>query len=356
MSITEMYHTWMNKISQLLPEERVTRVRNLAWLLVGIFQAKSVHLSKVASKIPSQARLVSVTRRLDRFLSCAGFRVRDWYEPILKGLLAQRVGLEYRLIVDGSKVGFGHQWLVICLAYRHRAIPLVWMWVRCSRGHSTCERQLALLRYLYRLLPTDAQVLVVGDTEFGEVDILQQLDEWGWQYVLRQQGRYLVRDTETSPWIVLSSFVTQAGQSLWLGPKQLTRVHAYAVNLVAHWKRGEKEPWLLATNLPSLRVALQAYERRMWIEEMFGDLKQNGFDLESTHLRCVSKLHRLTFAVVLLFLELVSLGARTVKNGWRRLVDRSDRRDLSIFRIGLYMRERHLANSKNLILDFYPIL
>ena len=89
---------------------------------------------------------------------------------------------------------------------------------------------------------------------------------------------------------------------------------------------------------------------------MFGDLKENGFDLESTHLRSEFKLHRLTFAVILLFLELVASGSKIIKNGLRRLVDRSDRRDLSIFRIGLYMRERHLANSITFVLDFYPVL
>lgn len=356
MPITKLYHTWVKKITQLLPNERVTRVRNLAWLLTGIYASKSVHLSKVASKIPGTAMLLSITRRLDRFLENAEFRVRDWYEPIVKGLLAQRVGQEYRLIVDGSKVGFGHQFLVIALAYRHRAIPLVWMWVRSSRGHSTAGRQLALLRYIYMLLPADAQVLVLGDSEFGAIEVLKQLDAWHWKYVLRQKGSHLVRENDQSPWISLGSLLTKAGQSRWLGQQQLTQLHAYSVNILTHWKIGEKEPWLLATNLPSLREALQAYEKRMWIEEMFGDLKDNGFDLESTHLRSVFKLHRLTFAVVLLFLELVASGSKIIKNGLRRLVDRSDRRDLSIFQIGLYMRERHLANSKNFVLDFYPLL
>ena len=119
MPITKLYHTWMNKITQLLPNERVTRRQNLAWLLTGIFQSKSVHLSKVASKIPGTAMLVSATRRLDRFLENPEFRVRDWYAPIVNMLLAQRAGQEYRLIVDGSKVGFGHQFLVVALAYRH---------------------------------------------------------------------------------------------------------------------------------------------------------------------------------------------------------------------------------------------
>ena len=175
MSITNLYNTWMPKIKQMLPGERITRIRVLAWLLAGIFESKSVHLSKVASKIPGKATLVSVTRRLDRFLESPAFRVRDWYEPIAKRLLAQRAGQEYRLLVDGSKVGFGHQFLVIALAYRRRAIPLVWMWVRSSRGHSTSGRQLALLNYIYKLLPADAKVVVLGDSEFGAIEVLKQL-------------------------------------------------------------------------------------------------------------------------------------------------------------------------------------
>ena len=39
MPITKIYHTWKNKISQLLPKERITRVQNLSWLLAGILQA-----------------------------------------------------------------------------------------------------------------------------------------------------------------------------------------------------------------------------------------------------------------------------------------------------------------------------
>lgn len=41
-------------------------------------------------------------------------------------------------------------------------------------------------------------------------------------------------------------------------------------------------------------MALQAYPRRMWIEEMYGDLKSHGFDLERTMLRHFQRLSRLT--------------------------------------------------------------
>ena len=356
MPINHLYDIWLKKIMQLRPNERITRVRNLAWLMVGIFQSRSVHLSRAASKIPGSATLNSATRRLDRFLENSAIRVRDWYAPVVERLLAQRVGQEYGLIVDGSKVGFGHQLLVIALTYRRRAIPLVWTWVGSSRGHSTSQLQLALLSYLHRLLPRGAQVLLVGDSEFGAVEVLQQLDQWGWKYVLREKGSYLVRKNARSSWLALGDFLQKAGQRLWLGRQQFTQQHAYHTNLLAYWKIGEDQPWLLATNLPSLCEALRAYEKRMWIEEMFADLKDNGFDLESTRLRSFLKLHRLTLAVILLYVELLAFGSRVIKAGLRYLVDRVERRDLSIFRIGLYMRDRHLSNLSVFSLDFYPVL
>jgi hypothetical protein len=39
------------------------------------------------------------------------------------------------------------------------------------------------------------------------------------------------------------------------------------------------------------------YRYRMWIEERFGDLKGNGFDLQSTMLRHFSRFSRLTLAL-----------------------------------------------------------
>jgi hypothetical protein len=92
-------------------------------------------------------------------------------------------------------------------------------------------------------------------------------------------------------------------------------------------------------------MALQAYARRMWIEEMFGDMKGHGFDLERTMLRHAEKLSRLTLAVVLLYVWSISTGTKTIQNSQRNQVDRKDRRDLSVFQIGFRIIERLLVNS-----------
>ncbi len=78
---------------------------------------------------------------------------------------------------------------------------------------------------------------------------------------------------------------------------------------------------------------------------MFGDLKSHGFDLERTMLRHPEKLSRLTLAVALLYVWSISIGTKTIQNSHRDHVDRKDRRDLSIFQIGLRFIERLLINS-----------
>jgi len=347
MPTNRLYHTWMREICELRPNERITRLRNFVWLIVGIYQSRSVHLSKVAGKIPGLANLVSITRRLSRFLDNPAVRVREWYEPIARRWIqAQwRCLKEIRLIVDGTKIGFGHQLLMVSLAYRRRAVPIAWTWVRRVRGHSSALKQLALLNYIRLLLPVGIPVFLVGDCEFGSVEVLKWLDQWHWFFVLRQKsdsGVWLQNSTE---WTPFASFIHKAGQSRWLGHGYLTASHIYPTNLLAHWQSGEKEPWCLATNLPDRELTLRYYRRRMWIEEMFGDLKKHGFDLESTMLHTFLRLSRLTLAGACLYVWLISVGGRTIRCGWRSQVDRSDRRDLSIFQIGSRFIQRSLTNA-----------
>jgi hypothetical protein len=346
MPINQLYDTWKMRIVELRPGQRITQIRAFVWLIIGIYLSRSVCMSKVAGKIPGEAKLTSATRRLGRLLDNPAIRVREWYEPIARQWLqaqVQNLG-EIRLIVDGTKVGFGHQLLIVCLAYRKRAIPIAWTWVKHVRGHSTAGKQLALLAYVRKLLPKGAAVFLVGDTEFGPVEVLRQLDTWHWCYVLRQKTSTHVWLNEQQGWQDFGSFVQKPGQSVWLGQGCLAEEHIYPVNLLAHWKIGEKEPWCLATNLPDREMTLRYYARRMWIEEMFGDFKKHGFNLESTMLRHFLRLSRLTLAVTLLYIWLISVGGRSIRKGLRQLVDRVDRRDLSIFQIGLRMVERRLTN------------
>ena len=346
MAITKMYHTCFRKIRQLRPNERVTRVRNMAWLLSGLFLGQSVHLSYIARKIPGKGQKLSKVKMLSRLLDNRHIHVRSWYEPVARDLLMTVVnhGQTIQLVVDGTKVGNGHQLLMVALAYRRRTLPIAWTWVKGKRGHSSAHKQCSLLAYVHRLIPDGARVEIAGDSEFGAIDLLRRLDQWGWGYALRQKGSHLICPSGQSAWKRSDRLLSHPGESCWLDSILLTQKYAYPTRFFAFWRKGETEPWLLATNLSSPRETRKLYSVRMWIEEMFADFKGHGFDLEASRLGHFTRLSRLTLAVALLYVWIVIFGSQTIKNGKRHLVDRSGRRDLSIFRIGLDMLERCLAN------------
>jgi hypothetical protein len=56
------------------------------------------------------------------------------------------------------------------------------------------------------------------------------------------------------------------------------------------------------------------------------------------------KLSRLTLAVAFLYVWFISVGSTTIHAGLRHLVDRNERRDLSLFQIGLRFIKRRVTN------------
>lgn len=203
MPTNYLYNTWFQRLQDLCPDQRITQTLNFVWLIIGIFQSRSVCLSRIAGKVPGTAKLLSITRRFSRLLANPAIRVWAWYEPIAREWLERqfRHAGEIRLIVDGTKIGFGHQLLI----------------------------------------PTEAAVFLVGDCEFGAVAVLRQLDQWRWFYVLRQKSDSGVFLNPQQGWQPFGSFIQRPGQSFWLGRGELTVKEIYPTNLLVYWEIGEKE-------------------------------------------------------------------------------------------------------------------
>ena len=65
MPINETYRTWIQRICELRPKQRITQVQNFVWLVVGIYHSHSVNLSRIAGKVIGPAKNVSTVRRLE---------------------------------------------------------------------------------------------------------------------------------------------------------------------------------------------------------------------------------------------------------------------------------------------------
>jgi hypothetical protein len=344
MTTFQLYASWNGLLAQWLPDACRTRRANLIWLLVGLYLGGAVQAGVIVKHWPLAAKLTSLTRRLSRFLANPAVQTDGWYEPVARQLLARGGPTPLTLILDATKVSAGHQLIMLALAHKKRALPVAWTWVDYARGSVPIPTQVALLQRVHGLLPAGQVVTLVADCGFASVPLMRQLTAWGWQYVLRQYSNTTVWPAGAADGQRLDSLVSAPGQPpVWLPAARLTRRWEYLTAVLACWQRGYDRPWLLATNLASATLTRQAYARRMGIEAMFGDFKQHGWDLEITHLRHTDRLSRLTLAVALLYVWLVLLGQRTVKAGWRRWLDRRERRDLSLFRLGADLLQRCLT-------------
>lgn len=347
-----IYHTILWQFRKWFSHERITRLRNLALLVGGLYLARKVHMSLIADEWHVAGKTPSLVNRLRRFLSNFRVSVRDYYRPVAESLISSFRGLPIRLIIDTTKIGFEARLLMVAIAYRGRSLPLAWSVHRGKKGWLAAKKQIALLKYVAELIPEGSEVWLVGDTEFQHVPVISWLEDADWHYVLRQQGKILVW-WPGGEQVKLKDLGLKEGETMYLGSVYLTQEHHHGpVSMVLHWEKGEDEPWYLATDVKASRATIKTYKLRMWIEEMYGDMKGHGFDLEATHMRDPDRLSRLVLGVSLVYAWLISLGSWVVKNGQRHLVDKKSRRDKSYFRIGWSWMKRRLSQGQSLKLRF----
>jgi len=343
MSNSHLYGKWRQWLVQLIPDSCETRLTNLVWLMLGLYQSQSVHLDRMVRRLPIRAKKQSLVKRLSRWLQNESVDVMAWYMPWANWLIrSASSGGQLHLIVDTTKVTSAHRLLCVAVGYQRRALPVIWDWVGHRKGHCTVQAQLTLWHRLQALIPDDIQVTIVGDGEFGNVLVLELFDAWGWRYTLRQAKNTIVVLDRVDYACRMDAIQISRGQTRFYKHVQCTRA-CYPTHLVIIWRSTEAEPIYLATNQASVLAAWRIYKKRMWIEAMFGDMKGNGFDLERSRLTHPDRLNRLMLAVSLVYIWLISVGEHVIQHKWTSEVDRNDRRDLSIFRMGWDFIERRLA-------------
>lgn len=351
-----LYHTVMKQIEQWLPQMRVTQRRNLALLVTGMLASQRIHLSYIVNSWHLAGRVVSLTNRLRRFLANERIVVWQWYQPVAAQLLRSLSQQRLWLVLDSTKVGQNHRVLVVGVAYRRRTLPLSWSVHGGRRGQTGHQAQIALLQRLAPLIAPHTEVWVLGDTEFESIHLLRWLQQQQWHFIIRQRGAIKV-SPDGQAWTNINMLPLQEGERRPIGWVRLTeKYNAGWFFLVLHWAKGADEPWYLVSDCNDSAFILRRYQRRMWIEEMYGDMKGHGFDLEATHLLHADRIARLMLGICIAFVASICLGAWVVKRGFRSLVDHKSRRDKSYFRIGRDWLQRSQRLGLPVHLHFKPYL
>ncbi len=107
------------------------------------------------------------------------------------------------------------------------------------------------------------------------------------------------------------------------------------VMIICEWGKGHKEPIYLVTGMCSASEASFYYKKRFKIETFFSDQKSRGFNLHKSHITDPERLSKLMIATCLAYIWIIYLGVLSITRGWNKIIHRTDRCDLSLFKLGM---------------------
>ena len=231
---------------------------------------RMIQIEKLASLLPIPIKYQSRRRHLQRFLVLPQLTTKCIWFPIIKKWLKinqTRKKVCY-LAIDRTRWQ-ERNLFVASLIKNNRAIPLNWMLLD-KKGNSNLAEQRRLLKSTLRLLK-GYQVIVIGDREFGNINLADWLSRQGCRYVLRTKSNKYIQQEEQE-YQQLKSLGLKPGKSFYLKQVKFTRqMRMSRVNLAFYWSKAtrgktKQEGWYLINNLSNLKQTIKAYKKRMGIE------------------------------------------------------------------------------------------
>jgi hypothetical protein len=348
------YHAIKSKLLQLWPQvptgRQMQSLTVLALMISGIVGSKSTHARQVAKQAGVGGKVDSRCKRIERWYRHAGHTYEVQYLPYAEQLLKHLAVQTLVVAMDGSEVGRGCMAIMINLIYQKRAIPLIWTVIDRPKGHLSAEAHIELLERLRTILPDEVSVVFLGDGEYDSVELQSYLAGLLWDYVCRTaKSTLLVVEGEQ---IRLDEVDLCPGLRLSFPGASFTQQGYGPVQVIAWWDRQYKEPIFLVTNLELVDEACFLYQRRMRIETFFSDQKSRGFRLDKSHISDPQRIARVLIAACLAYVWIIYLGVQAHLQGWRTVIHRADRCDLSLFQLGLDLLDHFLNEGLTIDVDF----
>jgi hypothetical protein len=340
-----IWQGWDREVRRILPGIGVWQQRALALFSLGVASAKHCGSGRVAVVVPGAATVPSTTRRFERLLANGHLEVRAARAAVGAAVLEQGRGQTLWLALDethqgqtatGARLGM----LALRLIYRERAIPLAWVCYRPGEAAAPFPSLIdQLIDEVATLLPSDTHVVLMTDRGLSWPSVIDQCRRVGWSFLCRVQGstRLATDDGVCRP---IRDRAPRPG-TRWQGRgRAFLKAGWRAVSVVAVWRRGDDESWLLVTDLDPAWVRCTQYRHRMDEELSFRDDKTAGFEWDASRVRDPAHMDRLLLVLQLAACFVLAQGVFVLLHGFRSVLERPDRRTLSLFSLGLRWLDR----------------
>jgi len=308
-----------------LPLNRA-RLSCLSLVILALIQEKSVNLVNLSLAFQGKTKPESSYRRLKRFFA----EVRLDQLQVARLVLGFLPPPPYTLCLDRTNWQFGRldiNILVIAIAHRGTAFPVVWTLLD-KPGNSSCAERIELLKRCLALMKAEDITFLLADREFIGENWFHYLDKRRVPFAIR-----IRKDSLCDSLCSVSALFSHLPSGELKLLNQSYRIHGCNVRL-AGMKLSAHDYAIIATNRPPAQAFL-AYQRRWDVEMLFSDLKTTGFDLESTHL-AYAKLDTLFALLAIAFAWAHHVGEWLHDTRRKPLRRKSHlRREKSFFRHGL---------------------
>jgi hypothetical protein len=326
-------------ITQYVHPMRLSRQKTLADIVAAAMQMRGSGVLALGRALSRETAAKHSIKRVWRFFRNKGVEISA-IRAALISVLAPRIG-PIVVLVDWTDLG-PYKLLVASFPRDGRALPVWWKTIRKDAGEGSMiavERE--FFEALAEHLPAQRVVVVIADRGFGNTRWIGDCIKRGWGYVQRLAGNIVVDGNEYLG--KLSELGIQPGSAPrdW-GPITMTDENPLRTRLVTTFSKDTaKEPWCLVTDQEGVAPHIvRLYARRMWIEEMFRDLKNRRWGLGLDHVELSEPerhdRHFAALALTYLFLCAFGAAAETENVADQLKANTETTRAMSLARIGNY--------------------
>jgi len=326
----------------------------LAMMVTGILMGKKAQLSEMSLHVPTKAKPASTAKRFQRFVKNDLFEVESCYFLFAKAILDRLSHDTMYFALDASQVGRGCMVLMVAVIYKKRAIPLAWLVYPGKKGHTTAERHIEALKLVQPLVSDEMSIVLLGDAEYDTVEMLSWVKQnTNWDWAIRTDPRtQLTKNGKQFP--ARHILFGQNHRAMATGVL-FTAKKFGPVQVVAWWEKPHKKPIYLVSTLPCMNEICRAYGKRFKLETLFSDQKSRGFHIEKSHLSDPKRLARLLCAVAITYIWMIYQGIMISADETKRsLIDRPNRQDKSLFRLGFDWLKVALTRGFDFNVTFRP--
>ena len=148
----QVYNKILNSLKNLMPSCSQSHLVSLTMMMTGIIMSKKSHLATIGQEVPTISKDASVEKRLHRFVKDEDVNVTQHFLPFAQLLLSAFVDETVHLVIDSSVVGRDCRVSMVCILYKHRALPIGWTVFKGRKGHQSMDTHLEVLQMVAPLL------------------------------------------------------------------------------------------------------------------------------------------------------------------------------------------------------------